>query len=178
MIEGSSQGRRSTPNKLIALMYESWADLDRAVSGLTPDEATACHDDGSSIAWTVGHVTHMLDSWIVVRFQGLPPHPVISHPMFRAGGSGEAKDWPMILAGVKEVREAARRFLDRQEPDLDRMIPYDGSIKFLRPVGLSLRYAVMRIAAHHFVHVGEVVTIRSRLGHAIEDFPEWGQALV
>ena len=166
------------PDKVVALMYESWADLDRAVSGLTPDEATVYHNDGSSIAWTVGHVTHMLDSWIVVRFQDLPPHPVISNPMFRAGGSGEAKDWPMILAGVKEVREAASRFLDRQEPDLDRMIPYDGSLQFLRPLGLSLRYAVMRIAAHHFVHVGEIVTIRSRLGHAIEDFPEWGRALV
>ncbi len=167
------------PNRLIALMYESWADLDRAVSRLTPEEATARHDGGSSIAWTVGHVTNMLDSWIVGRFQGLPPHPVINHPMFRAGGSGEAKDWPMILAGVKEVRDAARRFLDsKQEPDLDRVIPYDGSIQFLRPLGLSLRYGVMRIAAHHFMHVGEVVTIRSRLGHAIEDFPEWGKALV
>ena len=167
------------PKKLIALMYESWADLDRAISGLTPEEAMARHDGGSSIAWTVGHLTHMLDSWIVVRFQGLPPHPVISQPRFRTGGSGEAKDWPVILAGMKEVRETARGFLDsRQEPDLDRVIPYDGSIKYLRAVGLSLRYAVMRIAAHHFVHVGEVVTIRSRLGHAIEDFPDWGQALV
>ncbi len=167
------------PNRLIALVYESWADLDRAVSGLTPEEATARHDGGSSIAWTVGHVTHMLDKWVVVRFQGLPSHPVIGDPMFRVGGSGEAKDWPMILAGVKEVREAVRRFLDSsQEPDLDRVIPYDGSIEFLRPAGLSLRYAVMRIAAHHFVHVGEVVTIRSRLGHAMDDNPEWGKALV
>ena len=166
------------PNKLVALMYESWADLDRAVSGLTPEEAMERHDGGSSVAWTVGHVTHMVDSWIVVRFQGLPPQPVISHPMFRTGGSGEAKDWPMILAGVEEVREAARRLLDGQQPDLDRLIPYDGSIGFLRKVGLSLRYAVMRIAAHHFIHVGEIVTIRSRLGHAIEDFPGWGKDLV
>ncbi len=167
------------PNRLIALMYESWADLARAASGLTPEEAAARHDGGSSVAWTVGHVTHMLDSWVVVRFQGLPPHPLISHPRFRTGGSGEAKDWLAILAGVKEVRETARRFLDsRQEPDLDRVIPYDGSIKYLRPVGLSLRYAVMRIAAHHFMHVGEILTIRSRLGHAIDDFPEWGRALL
>jgi len=80
---------------------------------------------------------------------------------------------------VKEVREVVRGFLDpRQEPDLEHIIPYGGSIKYLHPVGLSLRYAIMRIAAHHFVHMGEIVTIRSRLGHPIEDFPEWGQALV
>jgi hypothetical protein len=167
------------PNKLVALMYESWGSLDRYVSGLTPSEATARHDGGSSIAWTVGHVTNMLDSWIVVRFQGLPPHPVISQPNFRTGGSGEAKDWRVILAGVKEVREAARRFLDaRQEPELDRLIPYDGSIEFLRPIGLSLHYSLMRIAAHHFMHAGEIFTIRSRLGHVIREGSDWGRALV
>ena len=167
------------PNKLILLMYESWADLDRAVTGLTPEEATTRHAGGSAIAWTLGHVTNMVDSWLNMRFQRLPPHPVISHAMFRTGGSGEAKDWPTILTAVKEVREAARQFLDSaQEPDLDRVIPYDGSINFLRTTGLPLRYALMRIAAHHYTHVGEIVTIRSRLGHVIEDFSEWGRALI
>ena len=167
------------PNKLILLMYESWADLDRSVNGLTPKQATTRHDGGSAIAWTLGHVTNMVDSWINMRFQHLSRHPVISHPMFRTGGSGEAKDWPTILAAVKEVREAARRFLDSaEELDLDRVMPYDGSINFLRTTGLSLRYALGRIAAHHYIHVGEIVTVRSRLGHVIEDFPEWGRALI
>ena len=166
-------------DKLILLMYESWADLDRAVNGLTPEQATTRHDGGSAIAWTVGHVSNMVDSWINMRFQGLPPHSVISHPIFRTGGSGEAKDWPAILTAVKEVRDAARRFLDSaEEPDLDRVIPYDGSINFLRTTGLPLRYALMRIAAHHYIHMGEIVTIRSRLGHEIEDLPEWGRALI
>lgn len=165
-------------SKLIALMYQSWADLDHAVAGLTADDATARHDGGSSIAWTVGHVTHMLDSWIVARFQGLPPHPVISNPMFRTGGTGEAKDWPAISTGVKEVRDAAKKFLDRKGLSLDRVIPYDGSIEFLRPVGLSLHYAVMRIAAHHFIHAGEIVTFRSRLGHVFEESKEWGRHLI
>ena len=169
------------PNKLVLLMYESWAQLDRSMSGLTPEGMTTRYDGGSSVAWTVGHVSNMVDSWINVRFQGLSPHPVISQADFRTGGSGEAKDWPLISGAVSEVREAARRFLDsKQDSDLDRMIPYDGSIMFLHPVGLSLHYAVMRIAAHHFIHVGEILTIRSRLGHAIEKLfgSDWGRALV
>lgn len=85
----------------------------------------------------------------------------------------------MVLTAVEEVRAAARRFLDPMQPaDLDRVIPYDGSIQFLRPVGLRLSYAVMRISAHHFLHAGEVVTIRSRLGHTVDEGPEWGKALV
>jgi len=121
----------------------------------------------------------MIDSWINTRFVGIPPHPVISGPAFRSGGSGEADDWPAVQAAVREVRDASRRFLDADPaPDLDRMIPYDGSIEDLRPVGLSLRYAIMRISAHHFVHVGEIVTIRLRLGHTVGEFPDWGLDLV
>src|SRR6266508_3022099 len=101
-----------TTDKLILFMCRSWADIDRAVEGVTAEEATARHDEGGSIAWTVGHVTHMLDSWINTRFQGLSPHPVISRPAFRAGASGDADDWPSIQAAVQEVRDASRKFLD------------------------------------------------------------------
>ena len=118
-------------------------------------------------------------SSINMRFQRLPPHPIIIQPTFRPGGTGEAKDWLTILVAVEEVREAAKRFLDfAQEPDLDRVIPYDGSITFLRTNGLPLHYALMRIAAHHYIHIGEIVTVRSRLGHVIEDFPDWGRSLI
>lgn len=166
-------------DKLVALMYQSWADLDRAVSGLSQEEATARHDGGSSVAWTVGHVTNMVDSWLNVRFQGTSPHPVIGRIAFRTGGSGVEEDWPSVLVGVKEVQEAARSFLEPEQPaDLDLTIAYDGSIAYLRPVGLSLRYAVMRIAAHHFLHVGEIVTIRARLGHKTVEVLDWGASLV
>ncbi|MGE0540228.1 MAG: DinB family protein [Dehalococcoidia bacterium] len=163
---------------LVALMYQSWADLDHALSGLDAETATARNDGGSSIAWTAGHVTNMVDSWLNVRFQGLPAHPMIGLTKFRAGGSGAAEDWPGIVAGLGEVQAAARSFLDSQRGDLEQSIPYDGSITYLRPVGLSLRYAVMRIAAHHFLHVGEILTIRTRLGHAVTDAPNWGASLV
>jgi uncharacterized damage-inducible protein DinB len=166
-------------DKLILLMYRAWADIDRAVDGLSAQEATARRDGGSSIAWTFGHVAQMVDSWINRKFQGLAPHPVLGQPEFRARGSGNADDWRGIQAAVQEVRDASRRFLDADPaPDLDRMIPYDGSIEDLRPVGLSLRYAIMRISAHHFVHVGEIVTLRSQLGHNLGDFPDWGRDLV
>lgn len=165
-------------SKLIALTYQSWADLDRAVAGLTADDATARHDGGSSIVWTLGHVTNMVDSWLNVRFQGMPPHPLIGDANFRTGGSGEAEDWPLVLAGVREVREAARQFLNSEHgPDLDKVITYDGSIEFLRPLGLSLRYALMRITAHHFIHVGEITTIRSFLGHTVSNGQDWGRIL-
>lgn len=166
-------------DKLILLMYRSWADLDRAADGLSAEEAIPRHNGGSSIAWTVGHVAQMADSWINARIQGLSPHPLLSQPTFRFGGSGKADDWQTIEAAVREVREAARRFLDGEPaPDLDRVVEYDGSIEDLRSTGLTLRYALMRISAHHFIHVGEIVTVRSQLGHSVGDFPDWGSDLV
>ena len=163
-------------DKLILFTYESWANLDSSVSGLTLEEATECHGGGSSIAWTVGHITHQVDAWVNMRFQGLPPHPFISKQNFRTGGNGEEEDWPMVQAAVMEVRKIARQLLD-SEPDLDRVIPYDGSIPFLRSIGLPLRYALMRTIAHHYIHIGEITTIRSRLGHMIDAGPDWGRAL-
>jgi uncharacterized damage-inducible protein DinB len=166
-------------DKLVLLMYRAWADIDRAVDGLSAEEATASRDGGSSIAWTFGHVAQQVDSWINRKFHGLAPHRVLGQPEFRARGSGTADNWRGIQVAVQEVRDAAREFLDAEvAPDLDRVIAYDGSIEDLRPVGLTLRYALMRISAHHFVHVGEIVTIRSQLGHTVGDFPDWGRDLV
>ena len=167
------------PTTFTALMYQSWSDLDHALNGLPFETATISHDAGSSIAWTVGHVTNMVDAWLNVRFQGLPPHPVIGQPSFRTGGTGVAEDWTRILAGLREVQTAARSFLDAAaDADLERVVPYDGPIAYLRPVGLTLHYAVARIAAHHFVHVGEILTVRAHLGQPAADDREWGKALL
>lgn len=166
------------PQAPTLLLYESWTMLDEAVEGLTPEEATTRHDGGSSIAWTVGHVTTMVDSWINVNFQGLPPHPVIGGRQFHIGGTGEWGDWAGILEAADKVRHQARLYLD-SEPPIDRVIPYDGSIQFLRETGLRLSYALLRIAAHHFIHSGEIITIRSQLGHGTDRLsrPDWGRPL-
>jgi hypothetical protein len=166
-------------DKLILLMYQSWADLDSAVEGLAPDQATTQCDGGSSIAWTVGHVTTQIDSWLNARFQGLPSHPIFDRAIFRTGGDGEATNWADILAGVRDVRATARKYLDAEPPpDIERVVPYDGGIRYLHATGLPLRFALMSIAAHHFQHVGEIVAIRSRLGHVHEGVLDWGRALL
>jgi uncharacterized damage-inducible protein DinB len=158
-------------------MHQSWTDLDHAVEGLSLEEATARYDGGSSIAWTVGHVTNMVDSWLNVRFQGLSPDPVISNARFRTGGSGEAQDWPEIQTATRAVRASAMRFLE-QVPDLSLTVPYTGSIPFLQTTGLQLGYALMRITAHHFMHAGEIHTLRSRMGKPVPDVPDWGRTLI
>ena len=166
------------PDRLVLFLYESWKYLGESVEGLTREEATTRHDGGSSIAWTIGHVTTMVDSWINTNFQGLPPHPFISGHRFRIGGTGECDDWEEVLSATDEVRRRARAYLD-SGPPIDNIIPYGGSIEFLQETGLRLSYALLRTAAHHFIHGSGIVTVRSRLGHDTDRLsgPDWGRPL-
>jgi hypothetical protein len=168
------------PDNLALLVYQAWSDLDQAIAGLTPEQA-AERDGQSAVAWTVGHVSQQVDSWLNMRLQGLPRHPLLADPRFATGTGGDwTGDWPALLAAVAEVRATARRFLDAEPaPPLDLRVPYDGAIVFLREHGLSLRHALMSIAAHHFTHVGEIATLRSQRGHNLPaGRGDWGRAFV
>jgi hypothetical protein len=37
--------------------------------------------------------------------------------------------------------------------------------------GVSLRYALFRIAAHHYFHIGVMACQRDRTGHQVGDYP-------
>jgi hypothetical protein len=169
------------PDTLALATYQSWSDLDLAIAGLTPAQATERRDGQSAIAWTVGHVTQQVDSWLNMRLQGLPRQPLLADPCFATGAAGAFGDWPGLLAAVAEARARGRRFLDAEPaPPLELRVPYDGAIPFLRATGLSLRYALISIAAHHFMHVGEIETLRSLRGCPRPESPrgEWGHDFV
>ena len=161
---------------LVGAVFDAWDDLDRALDGLGPAEALLRWEDGtgSSFAWTLAHVTELVDSWINVRFQGLPAHPLIGQSQFRAGGSGVADAWPAVLAAVVAVRAQAADFLaPLAEESLAQAIPYAGSVRGVREHGrLPLRYALLRIVAHHYLHIGEIELKRRQLGRPTDgDFP-------
>lgn len=174
MATGQDTARREVVAKSMPVgqLFDAWADLDRAIAGLTPAELLDQWEGGSAFAWTYGHTANSIDAWINVRFAGHPPHPTIGATDLRIGGSGRADDWPAIERGVHEVRARARAYLqDLAEPDLDLVIPYDGSYAPARRHGLSLRLAVLVGTAHHFYHIGEIATSRARHGQPIGDFP-------
>ena len=158
-------------DKQIGLLYEAWADLDRVIEGLDALTATRSLEGGTSIAWAVAHVTTQVDSWVNVRLAGLSPHRVISDTRFRLNGSGVPKeDWQLILGSIDEVRRSARQYLDNSPP-MDTLAPYTGSLEYLRESGITLRYAVLKMSAHHYFHIGEISTRRDLLGHSVGDYP-------
>lgn len=154
-----------TNSTLVGLIFEAWKDLDRVTETLEPDESAERYTGTSSIAWSLAHVATVLDAWINVRFQGLPAHPFLGEARFQFGGTGEPDDLPAIRRAVAEVREIARGYLDPlSDDDLNRTVDYRGR-------DATLRYALMRMAAHHYFHIGDIASIRSRNGRSVGDYP-------
>src|SRR3989304_7521983 len=94
-------------SKLVALLFEAWKDMDRALEGLAEADAVRGVDRGSSFAWTAAHVANQVDAWLNVRFQCRAPHPLIGQERFRFGGTGAAGGWLQIQAGGGGGRGAA-----------------------------------------------------------------------
>lgn len=156
----------------VNLVLESWESIDEVISGLSTDDASNRWFEGSSFAWTYAHVTNQVDAWLNVRFQGEAPHPLIGSDDYRRTGSGRTEEWEAILAGVGQVRDIAVPYMEAlREDQLNHRHPYDGSIEALRSTGISIRHALLRIAAHHYFHVGEIAAKREMLGHKVGDFP-------
>ncbi|TAK24075.1 MAG: DinB family protein [Chloroflexota bacterium] len=169
---------RANGELLAPLLYQAWSDLDRAIVGLSDAQMIERPDGPSAFAWTVAHVSQQVDSWLNARFQHMAPGPILSHRAYYSGGIGDAAHhWPAIRRAVDDVRSRATHFLESPiSPDLDARVAYTGGIAYLRMTGLSLCHALMHIAAHHFLHVGEIITLRTMRGLPVESNDRtWGQ---
>ncbi len=159
-------------SKLVGLVFDSWDDLDRVLDGVTAKEATTQRDGQSTFAWTLGHVTELVDRWINVNYLGRTPHPLIASDRWRKGTDGRADDWNAIRSGTDEVRAAARDGLRELSDDqLEATFPYTGSMERFRESGLILRYALSRIVSHNYFHIGVIACQRDMLGHSVGDYP-------
>lgn len=154
------------------MVLEALKDLDRATADLSGEDATRRIGTASPISWSAAHCANQLDSYVNVLFQGREPHELLGQERFRFGAAGDPADWDQVQAAVTEVREAARPYLESlSEADLRRQVPYRGSLTKLRETGMSVRYALIRIALHHYFHIGEIAAARTAIGHKVGDYP-------
>jgi DinB superfamily len=158
---------------IAGLIVDGWAELDRVLDGLSYEDATRQVDGGSSFAWTLGHMTNQLDTWVNVRLQYLPPHPVFTAPGWRMGGTGAADNWDEVRQAAIDVRTSARPYLEAlTDTDLAVEMLYAGTLPGLVGKNVSVRYTLLRIAAHTFFHIGDIASVRSRrLGQSVGDYP-------
>lgn len=157
---------------LVGAVLDAWEDVDRLLVDVEPEELLRKPSGGSSIAWSVAHLSNQLDGWLNVRFAGHPAHPVIGAARFRHGGDGTADDWNAIDGGIRDVRRRVATYLERlTEDDLRRVVPYDGAIEQARARGLRLDYALLRVVVHHYFHIGEIAGHLGSVGKPVGAFP-------
>ncbi len=158
---------------LVGMLLGSWDDLDRVLKGVDAAAASRQVDGGSSFAWTLAHLSNQVDTWLKVRFFGEAPEPFLAQERFRSGGTGKAAEWPAIQQATAEVRATARRHLIQlEEADLGQTKPYQGRMPHLQGRTITLGYALARVGAHHYFHLGEIASVRSRrLGEQVGDYP-------
>lgn len=154
------------------MVLEAWKDLDRVTTSLAAQDAERRIGTASPISWSVAHLSEQIDRWLNSLFQGLDPHSFVSQDHFRFGAAGEPADWSEVQQAVAEVRERARPYLESlTDADLDRRFPYEGALAALRERGITARHACVRIALHHYFHIGEIASARNALGHSVGDYP-------
>ena len=160
-----------------AVLLEAWRDLDRALDGLSKADAERRLGAASPISWTIAHLAENVDRLVNDLFFGGRLSPYLGDRSFRFGATGEPADWLVAMREAQKVSEACRSHLmGLSEEDLDRRVPYDGSNVGMRVAaqkhgGVSLRYVLIRVALHHYYHIGEIVTARKTAGHDVGDFP-------
>jgi DinB superfamily len=156
---------------LAGYVLEAWDDFDRVLDGLSTHDAGLQPSGQSSAAWALGHVTEHLDRWINHTLQGFDRHPVLGTDRFRMGSEGAADDWEAIVAATKEVRERTRPFIEQITADrLDERHEFQGAVSGALG-GLTLRYALIRIGAHHYFHIGVIACQRDLRGDSVGDYP-------
>jgi hypothetical protein len=156
---------------LAGFLVDAWDDFDRVLHGLSSRDAALQPSGQSSAAWALGHVTEHLDRWINHTLQGRDRHPFLGVDRFRMGSEGAADDWDAIVTAAKEVRETARPYLESITADrLDERHEFAGSISKALG-GLTLRYALVRIGAHHYFHIGVIACQRDLRGESVGDYP-------
>jgi hypothetical protein len=112
---------------MVGLVVEGWAELDRVLDKLSNEDATRQVDGGSSFAWTLGHLSSQLDTWINVRLQHLSQNPAFATPGWGMDGTGAADNWDEIRQATAEVRSVARPYLESlSEADLAAARPIGG----------------------------------------------------
>jgi len=168
------------PTMPATLLLTAWDDLDAAIADVSPADMVQQIDGGSCFAWTIGHVTFQIDSWINRRFQHLELDPLLSSPRFGIGGDGAVDDWPTVRMAVAGVRDRLRPFLlGLSEADLKLTLPYDGSYAPFHAGGINLGVAIVQCAIHHVFHLGEIVAKRELMGYEAGSYPgAFGAALV
>lgn len=137
-------------------------EFERALKGVTAEEAIRRFEPINCISWMIGHLAWQEQMYWLTQAQGITPAPEVN-----ACANGQPASTPPLdemWAAWRTVTQAADAWLDTLDSaqllthTLKRTAPHT---PYKESIGTRLR----RTTYHYWYHMGEAAAIRQLLGH-------------
>jgi uncharacterized damage-inducible protein DinB len=148
------------PHPLVEQLRFTRSEFQRALKGVTDEEARRRFMPMNSISWIVGHLAAQEQRYWLTFGEGRKVVPSLT-----AYGYGRPASTPPLdemWEAWHAVTQASDPYLDRQTSETLRLHPNNTAGK---PVGESVGTLIRRVTYHYWYHTGESQAIRQMLGH-------------
>ena len=154
------------PHPLVLQLRFARSEFQRALEGLTEEDASRRLMPMNCISWNIGHLAWQEQRYWLWRGQGkvLLPH---LNEQFANGAPACTPSLAEVWDAWHTVTEAADPWLDTLTTDkLQENVVTDG-----KPSKILFGSLLLRTTYHYWYHTGESMAIRQMLGHSgLPDF--------
>jgi hypothetical protein len=142
------------------------SELQRALDGLSAEDACRRVEPMNCISWMIGHLANQENFYWVLWAQG----KVLAPDLDELVGYGRPASTPPLeemWAVWQQITTTADIYLDTLNPDmLQNHFEWQG-----KTTGESIGTLLQRAIYHYWYHIGEAMAVRQLLGHSnLPDF--------
>lgn len=149
------------PHPLVLQLRFTRGEFQRALKGVTEEEAQRRFEPINPIGWMVGHLAWQEQRYWLTQAQGITVAREVN-----ACGYGEPPSTPSLKAmwaAWKAITEAADPWLDQLD---EAALLTHSTLTSGKPSSESIGTRLLRTTYHYWYHTGESQAIRQLLGHA------------
>ena len=154
------------PHPLVMQLRFTRSEFQRALEGLTEEDARRRLEPMNCISWIIGHLAWQEQRYWLTRLQDQTPLPLLNELV----GYGRPASTPPLDAmwsAWEAITAAADPYLDTLTTErLQAPMLVDG-----QPAVYTVGSLLQRVIYHYWYHTGENMAIRQQLGHT--ELPEF-----
>lgn len=154
------------PHPLVTQLRFTRSEFQRAMAGVSEEEAQRRFPPINSISWIVGHLAwHEQRCWLY-RAQGKTLLPELNE-LTAYGKPASTPPLAEMWAAWNTITQAADPWLDTLTEEMLLTHPLSDGVPHVESIGTMM----LRVTYHYWYHIGESQAIRQLLGHSsLPDF--------
>jgi uncharacterized damage-inducible protein DinB len=154
------------PHPLVLQLRFTRSEFERALAGVTDEDARRRLMPMNCISWNIGHLAWQEQRYWLHRAQDQLPRPDINE-RFAFGAPASTPSLDEVWAAWRSITEASDAWLDGVTTEtLASNVVMDG-----KPSEYIWGSLLQRMIYHYWYHIGENAAIRQNLGHTgLPDF--------